>query len=130
MTDGFSLRRSGDPPALVHGAYSEGRIRAKARAHRRRFYAGLGVHARDLDLITRELVRHWARGQAQLDLFDASGERGTRNYWTAYNASTRVLRRLEERVRELGLDVDARRNGTRALEAHLRERYGDGEGAS
>lgn len=127
MTDGFSLRRSGDPPALVHGAYSEGRIRAKARSHRRRFYAGLGVHARDCDLITRELVRHWARGQAQLDLFDASGERGTRNYWTAYNATTRVLVRLQDRVRELGLDVDSRRNGTRRLEEHVREHYGGGK---
>lgn len=109
--------------ATKHGAYSEARIRAKARAHRRRFYAGIGVHARNVDLITKELVRHWARGQAQLDLFDASGERGSRNYWTAYNGVSRVLARLEERVRELDLDKSAGRGGS-PLERHLATKYG------
>ena len=107
----------------THGAYSESRIRAKARAHRRRFLRHLGVRASDLDAITAAKLSHWARGQAQLDLFDATGERGSRNYWTAYNGITRALRDLERRVQELGLDRSGEGRNGDALRAHIEKHY-------
>lgn len=112
-------------PRERHGAYSESQIKAKARAHQRRFLRQLGVRASDLDAITSAKLAHWARGQAQLDLFDATGERGSRNYWTAYNGITRTLRELESRVKELGLDRTAPASAAQ-LAAHIAGRYGNG----
>jgi len=97
------ISRSG---GLKHGAYSEAQIAAKARSHRRRFLRRAGLRAADLDAVAYELLRHWARGQGQLDLFDASGERGSRNYWTAYNGVSRVLRQLELRIKATAGDDD------------------------
>lgn len=105
-------------PREIHGAYSHTRIRAKARSHKRRFLERIGVRATQLDAITREKLNHWARGQAQLDLFDATGEAGTRNYWTAFNGVTRALRDLETRVHAVGLD-DHKPAGRSALESYL-----------
>jgi len=53
----------------------------------------------------REGLRGWLTGP-QLDLFDASGERGSRNYWTAYNGVSRVLRQLELRIKATAGDDD------------------------
>ena len=95
--------------SLKHGAYAVRQISRKAQNHARRVRRHLGIRAGDLDALTHERLRHWARGQAQLDLFDATGERGTRNYWTAFNAVTRAWRELEARLRELGLDPAGKR---------------------
>ncbi len=108
---------------ITHGAYSDARLRSKARGHKRRFLQRLGVRAASLDAITREKLNHWARGQAQLDLFDATGERGSRNYWTAYNGVTRALHALEARVKEAGLDKSV--SADDVLRAHLETRYGE-----
>jgi hypothetical protein len=106
--------------AVRHGGFSEARIRAKARAHRRRFLRHLGARASDLDAIARARLDHWARGQAQLDLFDSTGERGTRNYWTAFNGVTRVLRDLEQCL----VTLDRAPARGRVVRAGLIERYG------
>lgn len=117
---------------LRHGGYSADQIRAKARAHKRRFLRQAGLKASHLDAVSRARLDHLARGQAQLDLFDATGERGTRNYWTAFNAVTRALRDLEQSLRGLGVGRD---NGTgldalvaagRAIRARRGELEGDG----
>ncbi len=113
---------------LKSGAHSPAQIRAKARAHKRRFLRHAALRASDLDAIGRARLDLCARGQAQLDLFDATGERGTRNYWTAFNAVTRALRDLEQSVTALGL---GRNNGTGNLDALIaagratRERRGE-----
>jgi hypothetical protein len=90
--------------ATTHGAYSASRIKAKARAHRRRFLSRGGLRASELDPVSNELLHLWSRGQAQLDLLELGGVDGTRSYWTAYNATRRVLERLERRLSSLGLD--------------------------
>jgi hypothetical protein len=66
---------------------------------------------------------HWARGQAVLDLRDAAGAAESKDYWHAYNATTRSMRELERRLKEIGLDK-ARPSPGRALEAHVAARYG------
>jgi len=117
----------------VHGAYSPRRIRAKARSQRRRFLLRLGVRAADLDACTRERLLAWSIAAAQVDLFVAAGEVGSRNFWTGFNSAHRCLRELEARVRELGLDRTAP-SSTAALEAHLARRAngsaGNGQGAA
>jgi hypothetical protein len=85
--------------SVVHGGYSESRIRAKARAHQRRIRAGLGVKARDLDPMTKEFLRQYAEGSARAELLPPD----SRDAWTAFNSTTRALRRLEERLSVIGL---------------------------
>lgn len=115
MSREVAVRRSAGPAQLG----------SRARAHRRRFARKLGVGLRDLDAVTAELLAHWALLRARLDL-DGSAENSER-FWRASNATARALRRLEERVRELGLDTAAKGNG-RTLESYLRERYGGNGG--
>lgn len=110
------------------GAYSPVRIRAKARSQRRRFLQRLGVQAADLDACTRERLLAWSIGAAQVDLFVAAGETGSRNFWTGYNSTHRALRELEQRVKDLGLDRSAPGSTAEQLAAHLAGRYGNGNG--
>jgi len=101
----------GNANATTHGAHSPAQIAAKARAHRRRFLRRAGLRAADLDAVAAELLGHWARGVAQLDLREAGGADSGKDYWTSYNAVKRALVALERRLRELGLDPA--RNGDR-----------------
>lgn len=112
----------------THGAYTPVRIRAKARSQRRRFLSRLGVQATDLDACTRERLLAWSIAAAQVDLFVAAGEVGSRNFWTGFNSAHRSLRELEQRVKDLGLDRSAPASGAQ-LDAHLERRYGNGGAA-
>jgi hypothetical protein len=91
----------------THGATSPPRIAAKARAHRRRFLRRAGLRATDLDPVTNELLTHWARGVAQLDLREAGGVDSGRDYWVAYNGTRRTLEKLEKRLQDVGLGPPA-----------------------
>lgn len=96
--------RPGNANAAVHGARSPSRIAAKARAHKRRFLRRAGLRAGDLDAIAMELLNHWARGCAQLDLREAGEVDHSKDYWVAYNGTRRTLERLEKRMHDVGLD--------------------------
>ena len=109
---------------LQHGAYSPTQIKAKARSHRVRFLRRAGLKAGDLDAIAAELLRHWARGAAQLDLLDAAGVDTGREYWLAYNATRRAFEKLEARLKELGLDRGP--DKAQDLAGYVAERYGAG----
>jgi hypothetical protein len=90
----------------------------------------MGLRASELDPILAEYLEHIARGKAILSLREASQEAiGTesRDHWVAFNAVTRAIGQLERRLKELGLDRAKPAPG-RKLEAHVRERYGNGEG--
>jgi hypothetical protein len=89
---------------LVHGARSPRQIAAKARAKERTFLRRTGLKAGDLDPITREVLRLYARGLAVLELREAGGADESKDYWVAFNATRRTLERLERRLGELGLD--------------------------
>ena len=89
---------------LVHGARSPSRIAAKARAKERAFLRRNGLKAAQLDPITREVLRLYARGLAVLELREAGGVDESRDYWTAFNATRRCLDRLEQRLGAVGLD--------------------------
>ena len=57
---------------MTHGAYSPTRIRAKARAHRRRLLRNIGLAARDLDGMARgSTVR--VRQRATRNLLETAG---------------------------------------------------------
>lgn len=116
-----AVRRQRQDAATVHGAYSAARIKAKAAAHRRRFLRHAGLKVADLDGIAAAHLHHWARGMAQLDLFDEAGI-ARRDYWVAHNATRRALDALERRLKELGLDRG--RTKGRALHEHLQRAYG------
>jgi hypothetical protein len=123
----FTPRFAGqrEPFPILHGAHSEPRIRAKARAHRRRFLRQAGLRAGDLDAVAVAKLDLWARGQVRLDLWDDNPGRNERDYWTAFNATSRALQSLERRLRELKLGA-GRRQGE-ALRAHLEQRYREPE---
>lgn len=92
--------------ATKHGAHSPTQIRARARAHRRRFLRQIGLRASDLDAIAAGYLDGWARSLAKVDLFD-SDERRTgelREYFAALNAARLWLGKLEARLAALGLD--------------------------
>jgi hypothetical protein len=114
--------------SAANGSRSDVQIKSAARAHRRRFLRRAGLRASDLDPILAEYLEHVARGKAILTLREASQEAiGTesRDYWVSFNAVTRAVRELERRMKELGLDRATPAPG-RSLEAHVRERYGNG----
>lgn len=116
--------------SAANGSRSEVQIKSAARAHRRRFLRRAGLRASGLDPILAEYLEHVARGKAILTLREASQEAiGTesRDYWVSYNAVTRAVRELERRLKELGLDRAKPQPGGK-LAAHVRERYGNGEG--
>lgn len=122
-----SQARPGNLNASTHGGYSQSRIRAVARAHKRRFLRHLGVRASDLDAVTRLQLDHYCRGCARLDLFDAVDAPTNGRYWVAFNACTRAMKDLEARIKELGLDRQAPATAAQ-LAAHVEGRYG-GNGA-
>lgn len=95
------------------------RVRARVRAHRRRFARRIGVRLTDLDAVTNERLTRWAHAMTRLE-FDAEVD-DPEVYWRAQNATARALGALEERVRELGLDRRERRDD---LADYLARTYG------
>jgi hypothetical protein len=92
--------------ALRHGGYSPAQIKARARAHRRRFLRQIGLRASDLDAIAGGYLDGLARSLAKVDLFDADENRNgeLREYFAAMNAARLWLAKLEARLALLGLD--------------------------
>jgi len=95
--------------SAANGSRSPALVERKAKAHRRRFLRHAGLRVADLDAIANAHLYHWARGQAVLDMRDAAGAAESKDYWWAYNATSRAMRELERRLKELGLDKAAKR---------------------
>lgn len=93
-------------------------IRRRARAHQRRFLRRIGLRASDLDAVTVELLRAYVRKVAMIEEL-APGELRLR----CENSSSRALRSLELRLRELGV-LDVKSDPAAALSAHLAARNG------
>ena len=119
---GHPQARPGNLNAVVHGGYSPTRIRARARAHRRRFCRQAGVRLRDLDAISAAYLDGWARSLAKVDLFDLDENRNgeLREYFAALNAARLWLVKLEQRLGAVGLDRSNGRDLDSALD-RLRE---------
>jgi hypothetical protein len=111
---------------LTHGGYSAIQIRAKARAHRRRFLRQAGLRASDLDAIAGGYLDGWARALAKVDLFDTDeGRTGElREYFAALNSARLWLAKLDARLSELGLQLAKGRRPGEAARRHVAERYG------
>jgi len=104
----------------LHGGYSTVQIAKRARNHKRRLLRKLRTRASDLDAVTGERLDLYVRTRAQLDLLP----RDSSAYLTATNSCDRLLRRLEDRLAEVGLDTagcGTTRPGA-ALEQYLAER--------
>lgn len=101
-----SKARSGNTNALTHGARSPSRIKARARAHRRRFLRQARLRASDLDPITLAYLEGWARSLAKIDAYDdAEVERDPREYHAALNSARLWMAKLEARMKALGIDL-------------------------
>lgn len=136
---GFELtparRRQRVEAATTHGARSPSRIKARARAHRRRFLRQIGLAARDLDAIAIAYLDGWARALAKIDAYDDYGmERDPREYHAALNSARLWMAKLEGRLTVVGLDrgqsrgdplAQLRARGAAALERHDDERRDD-----
>lgn len=106
--------------ALKHGARSPNQIRARARAHRRRFLRQIGLRASGLDAIARAYLDGWARALAKVDAYDAAElDRDPREYHAALNAARLWMAKLEGRLATLGLDPARANPAHRRLEAYL-----------
>jgi hypothetical protein len=111
---------------LRHGGRSPNQIKARARAHRRRFLRQSGLKASGLDAIAAGYLDGWARSLAKVDAYDtAELERDPREYHAALNAARLWLTRLEARLRELGLD---RPDPVARFNEYMHERYGGENG--
>jgi hypothetical protein len=108
-------RRQRVEAATIHGGYSQTRIAAKARGHKRRFLRRGRLKASDLGAIEMELLNLFARGCAQLDLREEGGVDAGKDYWVAYNGVRRTLERLERRLKAQGLDRGPQRDPLDAL---------------
>jgi hypothetical protein len=111
--------------AVRHGGYAPSRIKARARAHRRRFLRRIDLRASDLDAIAAGYLDGWARALAKVDLMDGDESRASdpREYFAALNAARLRLAKLEERLGKLGLDRGADRlDPFRRLTEHLAKR--------
>jgi hypothetical protein len=102
---------------VTHGANSPARIKAKARAHRRRFLRRAGLKAALLDAVAAAYLDGWARALAKVDLFDSDESRAgeLREYFAALNAARLWMGKLEARLAAVGLDR-GRDNGTAGVE--------------
>jgi hypothetical protein len=91
---------------MTHGAKSEIRIKAKARAARRRFLRQQRLRAGDLDGICHAFLDGWARATAKVELWDEHDPlgAGSREYIAASNSARLFMSRLDVRLKELGLD--------------------------
>jgi len=99
--------RAGNVHALRHGANSPSQIKRRARAHRRRFLRQIGLRASGLDAIALAYLDGWARALAKVDAYDDDPrhrERDPREYHAAMNSARLWMTRLEERLKEVGLD--------------------------
>lgn len=111
--------------ATTHGAYSQNQIKARARAHRRRFLRQIGLKASGLDAIAGGYLDGWARALAKVDAYDSAElERDPREYHAALNAARLWLGKLEARLIVLGLDRGRGSARGDAARQHLAERYG------
>jgi hypothetical protein len=119
--------------ATRHGATSKSRIRAVARAHKRRFLRQSGLRIADLDGIALGLIENWARAESKVSILDEFyAERGLvhggevdpslRTYFTGVNSARAALSKLADYLK----DSDASRGET--LEAYVEATYGNGEG--
>jgi len=88
---------NGGVPARVV-PQSDSQMRARARAHRRRFLRQMGCRAGDLDAVSRARLALWAEGQARL----GQEEHGGARYWVGFKAVRGALRELEQALREAG----------------------------
>lgn len=124
---GLSLaeRRQRVEAATVHGARSEYRITAKARAAKRRFLRQQQLRAGDLDGVAHAYLAGWARATAKAELWDEhDGMHGSREYIAASNSARLFMVKLERRLKELGLDRSRPVTGA-GLRAHLERNYRD-----
>jgi hypothetical protein len=109
--------QDGNRAAERHGGYSERRVRPLATAQKRRFLRQNGLRKADVDGIGLALLDAWSRAQAKVELLDAwFTERGIVDadgrpapalgiYFTALNAATKTLARLEAHIkREAEID--------------------------
>jgi len=111
--------------ATVHGGYSANQIKARARAHRRRFLRQIGLRASGLDAVAGAYLDAWARALARVDLFDLDDrEREPREYFAALNSARLSMGKLETRLKALGLDRGAK---SQTLAEYVSKTYG-GEG--
>jgi hypothetical protein len=110
--------------ATTHGARSPNQIKARARAHRRRFLRQIRLRASDLDAFALGYLDGWARALAKVDAYDAAElDRDPREYHAALNAARLWLAKLEARLTKLGLD----RGPTGSpLDEYLERTYGGG----
>jgi hypothetical protein len=108
---------------LKSGAHSPGQIKAKARAHRRRFLRQIGLRAGDMDAVALAYLDGWATARAKVDMYDTyDGLHGSREYIACHNSARLSMVRLEARLKETGLD---RGRGQESLADYLDRRYGD-----
>ncbi|MGC9974399.1 MAG: hypothetical protein ABSC36_03270 [Gaiellaceae bacterium] len=122
------MSRPGNTNRLTHGARSPRLIKARARAHRRRFLRQAGLRASDLDPITIAYLEGWARSLAKIDAYDeAETERDPREYHAALNSARLWMAKLETRMKELGIDRGPANKGSE-LDRYLRETYGGEKG--
>ena len=96
-------------------------VEKRARAHRRRLLRRLGVRAPDLDVLTTERLDVYTKARAHLDLLPPDHV----HKLTATNSVARLLDRLDDRLREVGLVAGAKTSTPgSALQAYMAERNG------
>jgi hypothetical protein len=133
---GHANARPANLNAVSHGAHSERRVKPLATVQKRRFLRQNGLRKADVDGIGLALLDAWARAQAKVELLDVFfADRGIVDpedgkpapalgvYFTALNAATKALVRLEEHLKRR-----AETDPFEALNAHILElrRRGDG----
>jgi hypothetical protein len=117
--------------ATRHGGQSENRIKAVARAHKRRFLRQTGLKIGDLDGISLGLIDNWARAQSKVTILDEFfSEQGLirngeidgalRVYFTGVNSARMALGRLAEHLAKAG-------EQTEDLDDYIDAAYGNGE---
>lgn len=119
--------------ATRHGGQSENRIKAVARAHKRRFLRQTGLKITDLDGISLGLIDNWARAQSKVTILDEFfSEQGLvrdgeidpalRVYFTGVNSARMALGRLAEHLAKAGTPKED-------LDDYIDVTYGNGQGA-
>lgn len=107
-----------------HGAYSAPQIKAKARAHRRRFLRQAGLKASELDAIAGAYLEGWAHARARVDLFDLEErEREPAEYFAALNSARLSMAKLEARLNALGVKTAKTPAAGDRARAHLEQHY-------
>jgi hypothetical protein len=128
-TAGHANARPGNSNAVSHGAHSERRVKPLATVQKRRFLRQNGLRKADVDGVGLALLDAWARAQAKVELLDAFfADRGIVDpedgrpapalavYFTALNAATKALGRLDDHLK-----ARAETDPFEALSAHVVE---------